>query len=82
MPWHVYDARSVMLIGEVQQKQAVELFLKDLGLFPFESGNGLPLIAIGAIQYLDGAAGAYNETFVSCFASKSPSMSRILIFLI
>jgi hypothetical protein len=80
MPWHIYEAPHSALVAEIGNRSFVEEFLSDLGLFPYLTSSGLPIAMIGAVEYRDGAAGAYNEMYVSFAASKTPSSSRNALF--
>lgn len=75
MPWHIYEGQQSILIGEAQNLQLANEFLNDLGFYPLLTSNGLPIVTVGSINYVDGAAGSYNELYVSFLASKSPPLS-------
>lgn len=76
MPWHVYEAQHLMLVGEATNKDLALDFLRPMGLYPIHSSNNLPLVTVGCIKYIDGAAGAYDEFYISFWATKSPPISR------
>ena len=78
MPWHIYKAPHSILLSEVSNRDYVTNLLRDLDLYPLLSSNKLPLAAVGSVEYIEGAAGAYNEMYVSFVASRSPPPQNAL----
>ena len=74
MPWHIYKAQHIILIAEAQNVEMVSEFLKDLGMYPLLTSGGKPIAIVGIVEYVDSAAGSYNEMYVSFVASYSPPL--------